>query len=316
MGQYLLRHWRGDIDLAQSFWINIFTVNLAIGVALTVATRLGAFDGANQITDLAPLITVFVVTVGTTIVIAVWQIVGCWRSAARVIRARVGTGRLSLGPRFAQGAIILGAIATLPFLWPIARQAYDLALISAGLDEVAEYHIDVVEDELQLVGYINFISAREMLNYLKYNPGITLIYLESAGGRIGPAQALGKAMHERQLKAYVEVECSSACTLAFVAAKERIAHTGARLGFHQSTVIGDVEHDMPVDTIQRDFLIANGIDPAFADRAARVPATTIWYPTLEELADAKVITHVYDGDTMLTVAEWRAARGERARLAR
>ena len=61
-------HWRGDLSLAESFWINCFFVNLGAGIVLR-----------RVVLSPAGMVLLGVFSVG----ISVWQLVGLWRSAQR-----------------------------------------------------------------------------------------------------------------------------------------------------------------------------------------------------------------------------------------
>jgi hypothetical protein len=69
-----------------------------------------------------------------------------------------------------------------------------------------------------------------------------LLRLQSPGGRIAESVSLARLIRRHSLDTYVESECDSACTVAFLSGRERIATLDARLGFHRSSIVGiDVE---------------------------------------------------------------------------
>jgi hypothetical protein len=76
-GSYFSRHWRGELSLAQSYWLNgvlvgfVFRALFIAGVAL-----LGAF-----VKDHSLLVPSFILLTLVPVAVCIWQVVGIWRSA-------------------------------------------------------------------------------------------------------------------------------------------------------------------------------------------------------------------------------------------
>ena len=76
-GPYWLRHWRGQLPLARSYWVNGVLVNIA-----TVAGQ--AFIlGLAQSRQLRLVAWAFVIFVVLAVGLRIWSFVGIWRSAGR-----------------------------------------------------------------------------------------------------------------------------------------------------------------------------------------------------------------------------------------
>jgi hypothetical protein len=76
---YFVRHWRGDLSLAVSFWINGFLVNaVLLAVALVPIIYLERNPQDANLTILA-LTLLFLLAWA---LLAIWQLVGIWRSAS------------------------------------------------------------------------------------------------------------------------------------------------------------------------------------------------------------------------------------------
>lgn len=78
-GSYIARHWRGDISLGKSYWINGALLGLLFYIVWAVvlaALALGVEDRSAQVAGLVVLMT-------TEFIVYVWQIVGVWRSAGK-----------------------------------------------------------------------------------------------------------------------------------------------------------------------------------------------------------------------------------------
>ena len=71
---YASRHWRGELSLPRAFWINVVAVSVALIVADTALTYLWHYR-------LIPGLVRDLFSYGR-IVVYIWQMVGCWRSAA------------------------------------------------------------------------------------------------------------------------------------------------------------------------------------------------------------------------------------------
>lgn len=74
---YLLQHWRGELSLAVSYWVNNFVVSLALGAAI------GALSTTDALQSRSPRFAVAWLTGAILVGLAVglWQLVGTWRSA-------------------------------------------------------------------------------------------------------------------------------------------------------------------------------------------------------------------------------------------
>jgi hypothetical protein len=77
MINYIQRHWKGENSLAWAFWINGIIVSAAASFVLSVFS--GIFSAMLSGTTSLP-IYIFLVVAGIW-VIALWSVVGIWRSA-------------------------------------------------------------------------------------------------------------------------------------------------------------------------------------------------------------------------------------------
>jgi hypothetical protein len=107
---YIARHWRGDLSLPVSYWINDFVATIAVSVFFrNVRTFISLSDG--------PVVYAATITLISLVVIAVsvWQFVGIWRSAGKH-RARGGRRFWAWAARFAVFTGFLG------FAWTLSQQ--------------------------------------------------------------------------------------------------------------------------------------------------------------------------------------------------
>lgn len=93
---YITRHWRGDLSLPVSYWINgqLFGIGYSVGAFFI-------FDHPDpSITYAVGLLIVIVLGLG----MQVWQSVGIWRSAYKYIQRR----KRRIWAYLAQIAVLLG----------------------------------------------------------------------------------------------------------------------------------------------------------------------------------------------------------------
>jgi hypothetical protein len=212
---YVVRHWRGDLSLPVSYWINNLVATIAVSILFRkVASVIGLSDD--------PLIFAATITLISLVVIAVsiWQLVGIWRSAGKH-RARGGTRFWVWAARF---AVVTGFLG---FAWTVSQEDLpklkEFWCIAAGDPCIGTHALHVLRGgtELELVGGIKAGLTKEVMKLLGANPKIQVIRLEGPGGRIGEAHELRKLIDERGLITYVGSICASACTIAFLGGSQR-----------------------------------------------------------------------------------------------
>jgi len=77
---YLQRHWRGELSLAVSFWVNVFLLNV---FGRTLETWLTQSPPIQHPQTAARVTLVYVIA--ALAVIFPWQVVGLWRACIRHI---------------------------------------------------------------------------------------------------------------------------------------------------------------------------------------------------------------------------------------
>jgi hypothetical protein len=287
---YFVRHWRGELPLFQSYWVNGVFGNLA---ALSTVSVITAALGQLKTNYLALCIGVFVWTSATVIV--VWQVVGIWRSAGRP-----GTnGKISRWARLARAAVMVAvlraafslAVEGIPAISAAARQAF-------WLNEHGKWNARLLNNgkELELSGGIGNGFARDLEDALTTNPGIRLVHLNLAwGGLVEEAKSAAATIRARDVATYVSRTCASACTYAFLGGTQRYLKAGAKLGFHAPTCPVARYQAEKMREAERQYLITAGVSPSFSARVIATPAESMWYPTPEELLEAGVVTQVVGG---------------------
>lgn len=288
---YFARHWRGELSLPVSYWIN----GVALGLVLALVAR-RVFGNTEALVVKHPqgfslLALASFVALGA---FTVWQLVGIFRSARRYL----AEGRSKLWGSLAMVAVVIGLVNGVRMfateVWPTARTIAPLAL---GSDPLGRYQLRLLEDatELEVSGPITFGLSADAAQLLDANPSVRFIHLNSLGGRVTEARALRDLIQARQLITYTATHCASACTLAYMAGKERWIAAGGVLAFHQYSVPGlDARAFRKEYERDRADWMARGIDARFVQRAFLTPNAYLWKPTLEELVAANVVTREPD----------------------
>lgn len=222
-----------------------------------------------------------------------FQAVGIGRAARRYTRESRFDGRSGLWGVAAVAVVLLWAGGLVYELVktgvPAFAESWRMAF--EGDPAIPDYSIRLMHDgqEAEIAGGFKFGLARDATRIFATAPNLKVVHLNSGGGRLGEAEKLAAIIFERQLVTYSSASCSSACTIAFLAGRERWLKQGAKLGFHHESFAGNENFDN-----MRRLLIKAGLPSAFAERAVAPSASTMWYPTTQELLDAHAISGVVD----------------------
>jgi hypothetical protein len=165
-----------------------------------------------------------------------------------------------------------------------------------------QFRIRVSHDgeSIKVTGGMNDGAAEALTVALDRAPGVKTVIFDSGGGWIREGRLVAAVISGRELGTHVDGHCSSACTLAFLAGKERTLGPAGRLGFHQVRSIGRSELWRFLDIDETKSIYQNaGLPSDFVEKVMATPPAKMWYPTVAELRAAHVITRS---------TEWDAAR--------
>jgi ATP-dependent protease ClpP protease subunit len=287
---YLAQHWRGELPLATSYWLN--------GVLLTsiLIVVISCTRGLHATMDIRWSFVLSICTDASLLAVSVWQIVGTWRSASKHTERGGSPGWAAA----AKLALVLGilrvSIITVNTTIP---QAIDCAKIIAGDTDMPSYEIRVLPTgtEIEFRGGIRAGSASALKHALEAAPQVTVLHINSGGGRIHEARIMARLVGERGMTTYSSEVCLSAATLVFLAGKERVIAAGAKMGFHSSGLRGATQQQeaaMRTD-LQKALRLAE-VDDAFIAKVLKTSNKDMWYPSYEEMLDAGVVTDRSYGD--------------------
>lgn len=302
---YVRRHWRGELSLARSYWINMVLVSV---ILQWLAVGLG--NGID--------ITQYAVTFALSFVmlwlglaaITIWQLVGLWRAAVN----HIAQTHRAFWARMVQFSVAIGALQSVFVFATIGGpQVNEFIKIALRTDPADRYTLRLLRQntELEVSGGIGFGLTDEVKQYLDEHPDIQVIHLNSIGGRIAEARKLRDLIASRKLITYSSQGCLSACVTAFLGGVVRVLYKDARLGFHQFSFpgISAREVEAEIETEKR-AMVAAGIDHAFVEKAFASPPDDMWKPSPYELLQARAIHYTSDGleFAMSEVTAWTDPR--------
>lgn len=284
--RYLTTHWRGQHPLNQSFWVS--------GVLL----RLCVFGSLALLTWAQPLHKAFLfAAIAGDLTILIWQSVGYFRAAEHNL-----SGSSSMLPLWGGIIALIVAISVMLAQWwglVLAANALpEEELYSAKMDRMraAQYEltVDKTQNAVMFNGTLTHGVTKRMASILSDDKGLNTFHLNSSGGNIFEARGLAKLIISAQLDTHVGENCSSACTIVFIAGTRRTADSGAQLGFHGYALMDaaklpqfDIENEQERD---RSFFVQQGVTEGFAARIYDSPNRSIWFPDRDELLRANVLT--------------------------
>jgi hypothetical protein len=290
-GLYVLRHWRGELPLPVSYWLN----GVVVTAVFTIVIKIVPWD--DFVSKSPKFYSTAIIALWVLLAIAtIWQLVGIWHSAGNYLRQ----GKSKLWGNLAKVAVVLGLIsAAANYVSVGIPQITEYAKIATGNDPIGTYQLRVLRDatEIEIAGAIVFGLTDDVRRTLDAHPTVLIIHLNSEGGRVSEARNLRDLIGSRRLTTYTASGCFSACTLAYAAGEKRLIARGAILGFHQYSFPGVKGSDFlfEYEKDKQDWL-ARGFAEAFVNRAFSTPNNEMWKPTHRELFQAGFVTGYPESD--------------------
>lgn len=285
---FIKKHWNGEYSLRRSYWVNTILVSFFMVLFAQLVQSLWSERSQARYPSIAVLL---IATLG--VAVWIWSVRGTWASASK----HISRGGKPFWAHAARVAIMLGALR---LIWDLFTQAPYLAehfRVALGQQPGPETKVQLRADGRSLLvsGGINDDTAEKLRQALNLAPRVHTIVLSSEGGWQGQGLAVADVISSRKLATYVEDECSSACTIAFLAGQDRAANPKARIGFHLGRYVGaahDEESESPtVLKVYRDA----GLSEYFIRRILQTPSGELWYPTTAELLQNGVLTRQSSG---------------------
>jgi hypothetical protein len=280
---FFRKHLNGDYSLARSYWVNTLLVSL-----FAPALGLLFFPLVQDLPARYSSAAVLALTV-LGLVIWVWAISGTWVSANKHVERGGKPGWASA----AKLVIILSIIRTIGDVGDLGKSLEEHWRVALGEQAGPQYSVQVSADGKSVVfsGGMNDGASDALSSALDMAPAVNNVIFSSMGGWVREGNLVADIISRHKLSTYVEGECTSACTIAFLAGKDRVLGPNAKVGFHQFKSVGETFGENNDQTTARDVYERSGISNEFINRIVSIPSDEVWYPEREELWAANVITH-------------------------
>lgn len=286
---YIYKHWRGELSLTISFWINIVLLNLVIRL-----TRyyLKSYDIIENPIIIAREIIIFSAFI--FFILYPWQIIGLWRCCNNHIKKN---GR-RFWARTSQVIIIFAVIflfAGLKYQWPNYKK--HLMICFEKDDEFGICNLTMEKNNtlIHLEGNLSNGTSNKVVHLLKKYPKIEGIMLDSSGGSTYEGRALSKIISAYDINTYSSTVCYSAAATAFMGGKNRFLIRGANLGFHQPSLGSKKLADAKTKKEEeKETLIfqQHGVKKEFTDKMFNTPPDDLYFPKYSELLKQGVVHKV------------------------
>jgi len=273
------------LPLSHSFWLHLVLPRAAV---LLVLIALGSLLAAP-----VPLLYALLAADGAFFI---WQFLRFQNSADDHLRSMGsmtpiwGGYLVLLFAGFASASLWWGA-----FLFAHPPEATELFTEQMDRLHAAEYELLMSDDQKTLTfsGTVTHGLSKRARVLLQENPQLEKVALNSPGGHIYEARGFAYMIRDHGLDTYVMDECSSACTLLFVAGVQRSLAPDARLGFHSYAL--EYGSALPNVDLQKEqekdrlFFRDQGLSEVFLKRMFDEPSTELWYPSRAEAQQAGLI---------------------------
>ena len=279
---WFLDHLQGRLPLGRVFWLHGMALRLLMYASLSAI----GWSTRPWFWFLIPLLLL-------DLGLFVWQLIGFSRSGDAYVR-RLGNVAFIWG---GYSAFALTAVFSLILWWGLILSALPTPegeLFTEKMDRLhrSAYQLQISEDgtRLKIQGEITFGFSNNFLQALKDHPGLKTIVLNSQGGHIYEARGAARSIQDNGLNTHASRECSSACTLLFVAGRKRSLAPEAKIGFHQYALsFGNSLPNLDLQKEQekdRAFFQSQGVKLPFLKRMFQHSSKTLWYPEYQELIDS------------------------------
>ncbi len=305
---YFTRHWRGELSLVRSFWVNNMLLATPLALALTgLMSWIGAKGDSLQVSAIAVL-------VGMPLLLGldIWCLVGAWRAAAHYLREQgsllwgwLARLVLALGALQLLASVLFGLLPNLGEFWQMAR----------GIDPIGQAKFALSADgrSLRLEGVIGMGDGERLRMLLASDAarGLKRVELESPGGRVREAERMAQAVKQHGHAVRAVGTCASACTLVFLAGSPRQLSPEGQLGFHRAStrtynpVFDELANQQLAQTYRE-----LGLPQPMIDKTLDTPARHMWFVPRADLQ-----AHALIAPSPQTLAVPLPAAGETTTLA-
>ena len=284
MLKFVGTQWRGEAP----FWISTLVISLMLPWALTI---FGIQWLSAYTIDSTPYrnMTAGAIVFAMIGAVGIWQLIGTWRASSKL----KAPGRWWITRWLARLVAVTGlalaafAVSTAP----AGMARYYAEATDADVIGQQDHDVTVDGDRIVVTGQLSWGLYDSFSQALRDNDQLQVVVLDSPGGHYAVGRRMAELIKARGLDTFTTDLCASACTYAYLGGNRRILQQGARLGYHAPSgntpaVIATVaEHAAGV-------LRAANVPEDFIGRVFETSADTVWFPTIDELLQANIVTDV------------------------
>jgi hypothetical protein len=290
---YISLHWRGELCLPVSYWIN--------GVLLSITLYVLSASGVAASPWLLQLFGASLGVVGIPI-IAVWQLIGIYRSAKlrvgfwpRMAKLCVGFGWLRLIGYIA--GLVISVSSHMHQRPDVTNHATPpVAQAPTGL----RYTYSYIEDNKLIINVKGEISKGDAARFpkwvtdnIKHEDKIAGISFDSPGGSVREALVMADGIKQTEVATIVGSgeKCVSACFLIFAAGKNRYVSKEGFIGVHSLVIKGEGENlDAKGSTLDLARIATEklGVPPSIIGRMVATRPEKVYWLNRSDLAEMGV----------------------------
>ena len=223
-----------------------------------------------------------------SLVLLIWQVVGCWRACDRYLVSGGDTATGYIGYLAIPTTIVLAVLQLVDGVTSGTR------MNPAPAMPITELPIVDNGTTVRISGKLQWDTHTALSKALENNPSIDKVVLNSKGGWVFTARGLALLVTRHGLDTHVDGQCFSACTIVFLAGANRSMGAEAQLGFHQYVMEKphlmhsiDIEEELTKD---RRYFVSRGVSENFVARVFQADKDSMWIPDRTLLLKEGVLT--------------------------
>jgi hypothetical protein len=285
MFSFFGRQWRGEAP----FWVSVLVVSLILPWALIIGGTQWLSADTFESTPQRSIITSAIIF-SLIAVVGVWQLVGTWRASSRskapdrwwITR---WMGRLVAVAGFALTAFVLSTV-------PPAMARFYSEMNDTDYIGQQGHSLTVDGDRVVITGQLSWGLYDKFVQALR-DDQVQTVVLNSKGGHYAVGRRMAVLINENGLDTLTTEMCASACTFAYLGGHNRTLQAGARLGYHAPS--GNTDQVLAnVGAHMAGVLRTANVPDEFIQHMLATPGDKVWFPTVDELRQANIVTDVIE----------------------
>lgn len=286
MLKFIGRQWRGEAP----FWVSVLLFSLLLPWALIIGGTQWLSKDTIESTPLRSIVTSAVIF-SVIAMVGIWQIIGTWRASSK---ARA-PGRWWI-TRWMARLVALAGLAVTAFVVstvPPAMARFYSEMNDTDVIGRQAHSLTVEGDQVVITGRMSWGLFDKFTRALADNDQLQTVVLNSSGGHYGVGRQMAVLINEQGLDTLTTETCASACTFAYLGGHRRTLQNGGRLGYHAPS--GNTDYAL-ANTAARIAVVlrAANVPEDFIQHGLATPSDEMWFPTIDELVQANIVTDVID----------------------